>query len=268
MHLLKDEVAHVIEEVLIEHPLPFELKDFQKLALHQIGSLNNVILVSPSGSGKMVVIYLAIFVLQKVLGVSDGVGIGCQPLSSIMNEKVGSKFIKSGTISMQGGLRTAEYEADESQLALSSAKEEFMNGELDIMIGHAESWLSDVAKSILDSLQQKGKIVFSFVDEAHIPLVKHWNSFRPELKRVPGMLRGRAIRGSPFLATTATLTVNEEAEMMKCFGLRVSNSTVLRASPVLSQQKFIKIERPPNMNGSYGRTVDGVQKPGHGILYG
>ena len=130
------------------------------------------------------------------------------------NEReVGSKYIKSGTISVQGGLRTAEYEEVESQLELSSAKEEFMNGVLDIIIGHAESWLSDVAKSILDSLQQKGKIVFSFVDEAHIPLAKHWNSFRPELKRVPGMLRGRAIRGSPFLATTATLTVNEEAEI-------------------------------------------------------
>ena len=128
------------------------------------------------------------------------------------NEReVGSKYIKSGTISVQGGLRTAEYEEVESQLELSSAKEEFMNGVLDIIIGHAESWLSDVAKSILDSLQQKGKIVFSFADEAHIPLAKHWNSFRPYLKRVLGMLRGRAIRGSLFLATTATLTVSSQS---------------------------------------------------------
>ena len=119
------------------------------------------------------------------------------------NEReVGSKYIKSGTISVQGGLRTAEYEEVESQLELSSSKEEFMNGVLDIIIGHAESWLSDVAKSILDSLQQKGKIVFSF---------KQWNSFRPELKIVLGMLRGRAIRGSPFLATTATLTVSSQS---------------------------------------------------------
>ena len=163
LHLLRDEVAFLIEEVLEEHPLPYQLNDFQKLVLHQIGSLNNVILVSPARSGKMVVIYLAIFVVQKVLGVSDGVGIGCQPLLSKMNEKVGSKYIKSGTISMQGGLRTAEYEEVESQLELSSAKEEFMNGVLDNIICHAESWLSDVAKSILDSLQQKGKIVFGLV---------------------------------------------------------------------------------------------------------
>ena len=50
--------------------------------------------------------------------------------------------------------------------------------------------------------------------------------------------------------------------MMKSFGMRVSNTTVLKASPVLSQHKYIKIERPPNTNGSYGRTVDGVLKPG------
>ena len=49
---------------------------------------------------------------------------------------------------------------------------------------------------------------------------------------------------------------------MQCFGLRVSNTAVLRASPVLSQHKYIKIERPPNTNGNYGRTVDGIQKPG------
>ena len=204
LHFLIDEVAFLIEEFLEEHYLPYQLKDFQKLVLHQVGSLNDVILVSPTGSGKMVLIDLAIFVLQKVLGVNDGVGIGCQPLSSIINEKVGSKYIKfkSVTISMQGGLRTAEYEEVESQLELSSANKEFMNGVLDIIIGHAESWLSDVEKSILDSLQQKGKIVFSFVDEAHIPLVKNWNSIRPELERVPGMLRGRATGGSPFLATT------------------------------------------------------------------
>ena len=60
LHLLRDEVAFLIEEVLEEHPLPYQLKDFQKFVLHQIGSLNNVILVSPTRSGKMIVIYLAI----------------------------------------------------------------------------------------------------------------------------------------------------------------------------------------------------------------
>ena len=33
LHLLRDEVAFLIEEVLEEHPLPYQLKDFQKLVL-------------------------------------------------------------------------------------------------------------------------------------------------------------------------------------------------------------------------------------------
>ena len=59
-HLLSDKVASIIEDVLAENPLPFQLQDFQKLSLHALGSLRNVILVSPTGSGKMIINYLAI----------------------------------------------------------------------------------------------------------------------------------------------------------------------------------------------------------------
>ena len=51
-HLLTDEVANFLAEVLAENPLPFEVADFQKLAVHAIGSLKNVVLISPTGSGK------------------------------------------------------------------------------------------------------------------------------------------------------------------------------------------------------------------------
>ena len=59
-HLLSDKVASIIEDVLAENPLPYQLQDFQKLSLHALGSLRNVILVSPTGSGKMIINYLAI----------------------------------------------------------------------------------------------------------------------------------------------------------------------------------------------------------------
>ena len=48
-HLLKDDVALIIEEVLMSNPLPYKLQEFQLLALHCIGSLKNVILISPTG---------------------------------------------------------------------------------------------------------------------------------------------------------------------------------------------------------------------------
>ena len=59
-HLLSDPVARILEQVLEEKPLGFVLQDFQKLCLHAIGSLKNVILLSPTGTGKMIVAYLAI----------------------------------------------------------------------------------------------------------------------------------------------------------------------------------------------------------------
>ena len=35
LHLLRDEVAFLIEEVLEEHPLPYQLKDFQNWVFKQ-----------------------------------------------------------------------------------------------------------------------------------------------------------------------------------------------------------------------------------------
>ena len=58
--LLSDEVAISIQQVLEENPLPFKLQNWQLLSLHALGSLKNVILVSPTGTGKMIIAYLAI----------------------------------------------------------------------------------------------------------------------------------------------------------------------------------------------------------------
>ena len=52
-HLLSDKVHNMIMEVIEETKLSFELADFQKLSLHVLGSKRNLILVSPTGSGKM-----------------------------------------------------------------------------------------------------------------------------------------------------------------------------------------------------------------------
>ena len=49
-YLLNDKIGSILQAVLEENPLPYVLQDFQKLALHALGSLKNVILVSPTGS--------------------------------------------------------------------------------------------------------------------------------------------------------------------------------------------------------------------------
>ena len=80
-HLLSDTVHIIIQEVLRENPVPFELQEFQLLCLHCIGSLQHCILLAPTGMGKMICAYLSILVLKKKFGIPDGVGLGNQPLT-------------------------------------------------------------------------------------------------------------------------------------------------------------------------------------------
>ena len=45
-HLLRDDVALSLAQVLEENPLQFELADFQKVAIHAIGSMQNFTILS------------------------------------------------------------------------------------------------------------------------------------------------------------------------------------------------------------------------------
>ena len=87
-HLLSDKVHSIIQEVLEENRIQYKLQDFQLLTLHSLGSLRNVILVCPTGCGKMLCSYLGTLVLRKVFGKVKGVGLGNQPLSALIEEKL------------------------------------------------------------------------------------------------------------------------------------------------------------------------------------
>ena len=111
-HVLSDSVHLIIQEVLQEHHVPFKLQQFQMLTLHALGSLNNVVLLSPTGTGKMICVYLGIFVLQKVFKIKNGVGLGTMPISALMEEKLKSSLIQTGLISMSGDLKSSFQESD------------------------------------------------------------------------------------------------------------------------------------------------------------
>ena len=71
-HLLSDKVHLIILEVLHENAVSFQLMDFQLLTLHCLGSLKNVVLICPTGAGKMLCSYLGTLVLRKVFGKTKG----------------------------------------------------------------------------------------------------------------------------------------------------------------------------------------------------
>ena len=162
----------IIQEVLQENKVGFKLQDFQLLTLHCLGSLNNVVLVVPTGAGKMVCSYLGTLVMRKVFDKSTGVGLGNQPLSSLMEVKLKNKVIKTGVITMKGDLKMHSEISDDA--ALTDPIEDFKTGGVGFILGHPESWLTKTAQDILEALRKQDMIIFSMVDEFQMNLSSHW----------------------------------------------------------------------------------------------
>ena len=167
-HLLSDEVHHYILEVLNEVCLPYKLSDFQLLSLHVLGSGNNLLLVSPAGSGKTSVIYLGTLLLRKIMNISEGVSVITEPLNMIMAEKLSTSFVPTGVISMTGELKTSLEERD--GVKLSAPEENFLDGSLPCLFGHPESWLSEKGKELIKELHKRKRIILNVTDEMHSSL--------------------------------------------------------------------------------------------------
>ena len=83
------------------------------------------------------------------------------------------------------------------------------------------------------------------------------------MKTVPGVLRGKGVKKSPMLAMSATATDRDIDELKEDLGLRDANTVMLKADPVQSQFLYMRVQRPPNVHGSYGcENAAGESQPG------
>ena len=114
--------------------------------------------------------------MRKVLGIKNGVAIGTQPLSLIMEEKLNDKTVPTAVITMGGDIK--QNLEDTGEASLSSPEEELLKGSFPCIIGHPESWSSEVGQSLLRKFQQKKMILLNFIDELHQGLDDHWNCIR------------------------------------------------------------------------------------------
>ena len=110
------------------------------------------------------------------MGKEDGVSVGTQPLSVIMEEKMRDKNFPTAVITMCGQIKHSL--GDTGEATLSSPLEAVLQGEYPILIGHPESWSNSVGHNLLKQLQKNGQLILNFVDELHQGLSNHWNSIR------------------------------------------------------------------------------------------
>ena len=77
---------------------------------------------------------LAVPLLRKVFGKADGIGIGTQPLSIIMKEKIETSPIPTALLTMKGRMKSKDEICEDAQL--SSSLDYVLEGKYRILLGH------------------------------------------------------------------------------------------------------------------------------------
>ena len=238
--LINEEVEEILNRIVGELDLPYQPSDFQRVAINTLGMLKHLVLISPTGSGKMDVPLLASLVLRERLGISKGVTIITQPLTSIMNQKIKNKICEVSVLSMTGQLRTSC--GSEEDASLSCDLEDLLSGRYPVLLGHPESFDSSLGQHILRELQRLDRLILVCIDEFHQGGEGHWSSFRPNMMKISTGLRLYGIQNCPSVSMTATATDDEIKDVVKALGLRTP-PVVLASSPIQPHIKFSMIRK-------------------------
>ena len=104
----------------------------------------------------MNVISIGILGLRVVSGNAKGIAIVTQPLSSIMNEKMKNKDIRTAVLTMNGKIKNNE-EQDDAEL--DCLEEDLLAGNYPVVIGHPESWGSRNGQRLLMEMRKRDLIL-------------------------------------------------------------------------------------------------------------
>ena len=136
-HVISSLEEQLISQTKTELNISFELDNFQVQALIAIQNNQNVVLLSPCGSGKLLVYYMAVHIMRKKLNLPKGLGLCLQPLNNILTEKTNSDPpIPTAYLTMSGEGMKAD------NVSLSHSLDEITRGDIGCLLGHAESFLS------------------------------------------------------------------------------------------------------------------------------
>ena len=187
MEIMNEDIDKILDQVVNDCGMVYSPAEFQRVAVNALGSLRNVILISPTGSGKMNVPLLATLVLRKILNKPKGVCIITQPLTCIMKQKLKNDVCSAAMLSMSGQLSTSSEDGDDA--SLSCPLKELLEGEKVALFGHGESFETKLGRFILRELMIRDMLILIGVDEFHQGGHGHWESFRPSMMSSSASLR-------------------------------------------------------------------------------
>ena len=174
-HLMDSRVNGVLDDVVGKLGLPYRLVEFQRVAINALGQGLNVVLVSPTGSGKMNVALLATLVLRQVLDIPNGITIVTLPLSSIMVDKLVNDICDAAVMSMSGDMTT---NSEDNDAILSVSIEDLLSGKYPVLFTHPEGLDTKLGQYLLRQLQKNGMLICICLDEFHQSTSGYWDSFR------------------------------------------------------------------------------------------
>ena len=158
-------VENALAKVLKEFKLEFKVQPFQKEAVFQMVNGRNLILISPTGSGKTLVVYAALRVKEILTG-SELVVLASEPTQNIIKEKLVDPLLSTASISMTGGINLSE----QKDVVLSSSIEEVKSGVHKVIYGYKESFAHPVGEEIIDCFAESksiGRFIYQPITKLH-----------------------------------------------------------------------------------------------------
>ena len=244
-HLYNPETEKMINSVLMDLNIP-KLYEFQKIFLHAIGNKKDAFAVVGTGSGKTEATGLASLLLRKVFDEPAGLTVMFVPLTGIIWELFDNEKIPTIAVDIGGQMY-----GKKNGLRVLLSEDDVLSGDYVRMIMHPESLMNNQVEALMLKLKINQKILGVFIDEFHIMLPRHWQSFRPEMEEQTGRLRVFLRKGAPTGALSATATQEDVSMTIQTLGLK-SEPVLLAENPLQSHFKFVMMQRQSDNYGFDG----------------
>ena len=244
-HLYNPETEKMINSVLMDLNIP-KLYEFQKIFLHAIGNKKDAFAVVGTGSGKTEATGLASLLLRKVFDEPAGLTVMFVPLTGIIWELFDNEKIPTIAVDIGGQMY-----GKKNGLRVLLSEDDVLSGDYVRMIMHPESLMNNQVEALMLKLKINQRILGVFIDEFHIMLPMHWQSFRPEMEEQTGRLRVFLRKGAPTGALSATATQDDVSMTIQILGLK-SEPVLLAENPLQSHFKFVMLHRQSDNYGFDG----------------